>query len=204
MMHVEYKVRLSDHDFAVGSRHQLTPSVYAGIVIKPDAMEREAVTYSGPTYVAIRSEKHSSSTAATHAHYLRKVFTLDHFEKLVKTEDGRVKPVLMLFVDGGPDENPRFSGVIVNAVSHFREYDLDALFIFTNAPGRSAFNRVERRMAPLSRELSGVVLPYDHFGSHLDGNGKTIDEELELQNFNHAGKSVFKNAVTVHFYSKDC
>lgn len=31
-MHLNYKVRLDDHDFAVGERHQLTPSVYAGII----------------------------------------------------------------------------------------------------------------------------------------------------------------------------
>jgi hypothetical protein len=55
-------------------------------------------------------------------------------------------------------------------------------------PGRSAYNRVERRMAPLSRELSGVILPHDHFGSHLDNSGKTVDEELELKNFAEAGK----------------
>lgn len=54
------------------------------------------------------------------------------------------------------------------AISNFLEYKLDAIFIATNAPGRSAFNRVERRMAPLSRDLAGLVLPHDHFGSHLD------------------------------------
>ncbi len=43
-------------------------------------------------------------------------------------------------------------------------------------------------MAPLSRELSGLILPHDHFGSHLDPAGKTIDEELEKQNFGFAGQ----------------
>ena len=33
----------------------------------------------------------------------------------------------------------------------------------------------------------GVILQHDHFGTHLDKNGKTIDDELELQNFEHAG-----------------
>lgn len=91
-------------------------------------------------------------------------------------------------MDGGPDENPRYPKVIAHAIEHFKDFDLDGLFIFTNAPGRSAYNRVERRMAPLSRELSGVILPHDHFGSHLDGNGKTIDTELEYKNFGHAGR----------------
>ena len=60
----------------------------------------------------------------------------------------------------------------------------------TNAPGRSAFNRVERRMAPLSRELAGLILSHDHYGSHLDSQGKTIDEEVEKQNFEFAGKTL--------------
>ena len=36
--------------------------------------------------------------------------------------------------------------------------------------------------------MSGVILPLDHFGTHLDHNNKTIDEELELQNFEYAGE----------------
>ena len=68
------------------------------------------------------------------------------------------------------------------------EHDLDAYFLATNAPWRSAFNRMERRMSNLSKELSGVILPHDHFGTHLDHNNKTIDEELELQNFEYAGE----------------
>ena len=53
---------------------------------------------------------------------------------------------------------------------------------------QAAYNRVECHMAPLSRELSSVILPHDHFGSHLDSSGRTVDKELELQNFAEAGK----------------
>lgn len=62
------------------------------------------------------------------------------------------------------------------------------MIIITNAPGRSAFNRVKRRMTHLSRELSGLILPHDHFGNHLNSFGKTINSDLEFQNFKHAGK----------------
>lgn len=58
----------------------------------------------------------------------------------------------------------------------------------TNAPGRSAFNRIERRMASLSSQLAGLVLPHDTYGSHLDSKGFTIDEEKERENFKAAGK----------------
>ncbi|KAL0868273.1 hypothetical protein ABMA27_007804 [Loxostege sticticalis] len=109
----------------------------------------EAVTYSGPTYVAIRSGIHSSSTASTHLSYLR------NLEEILKDEEGRLKPVVLIISDGGPEENPRYPKVISHAIHNFVLHNLDAIFIFTNAPGRSAFNRVERRMAPLSRELFG-------------------------------------------------
>lgn len=72
----------------------------------------------------------------------------------------------------------------------FLKYNLDAVFVACNAPGRSAFNRVERRMAVLSKALAGVILPYDHYGTHLEANGDTNDVELEKLNFSHAGKTL--------------
>ena len=35
-MHLEYKVRLLDHDFPIGTRHKLIPSVYAQCNIKAE------------------------------------------------------------------------------------------------------------------------------------------------------------------------
>lgn len=188
LMHVEYRVSLPDHDFVKGGRHKLIPSVIAGIEIKPGgAGQASDVTYSGPTYVSIRSGKHDTSNAATHAFDFERVIDLPEFEYLIK-HNGVVKPVLIKNCDGGPDENPRYSKVIRTAIHHFVKYDLDAYYIVTNAPGRSAFNRVERRMAPLSKELAGVVLPHDTFGTHLDKSGNTVDSELEKKNFASAGE----------------
>lgn len=188
LMHVEYKVSLPDHDFVIASGHKLIPSVYALCQVKPNEMGRpEAVSYNGPTYIAIRSGKNSSSTATSHAQDLDTLLTIESFSKFIKNIDSKVKPVLIISSDGGPDENPRYRKVIAHAIEHFKQYDLDAVFIVTNAPGRSAFNRVERRMAPLSRELTGVVLPHDSFGNHLDSSGRTLDESLEKDNFKKAG-----------------
>ncbi|CAH0560582.1 unnamed protein product [Brassicogethes aeneus] len=106
----------------------------------------------------------------------------------MKNADNEVKPVLIISSDGGPDENPRYRKVIAHAIGHFKKYDLDAIFIVTNTPGRSTFNRVEGRMAPLSRELTGVVLPHDSFGTHLDSSGRTVDVSLEENNFKKAGE----------------
>lgn len=190
-MHVEYKIHLPDHDWVVASRHKLTPSVYAGILIKENCMGRkDAVTHSGPTYITIRSVKHNSSTASSHSKDLEKLLELEDFQPMVKGDDGKIKPIFMMSVDGGPDENPRYQKVISHAIDNLKKYELDVIFIFTNAPGRSAFNRVERRMAPLSRTLSGVILPHDYYGSHLDSASKTVDDDLELKNFHYAGEAL--------------
>lgn len=105
-------------------------------------------------------------------------------------EQGETKPVFVATVDGGPDENPRYRKVIDHAIDHFKKCNLDALFLITNAPGRSAYNRVERRMAPLSRQLSGLILPHNNFGTHLNEASVTIDHDLEKKNFGFAGKAL--------------
>ncbi|KAL4710004.1 hypothetical protein ACJJTC_015982 [Scirpophaga incertulas] len=183
IMHLEYRIRLPDHDWVIAERHKLIPSVYGAMRIEKGGMGRpDAVTYSGPTYIAIRSGKHSSSTAKTHHSDFNRILQLPEFA------DFASKPVVIFSVDGGPDENPRYPKVIASAIKKFKELNLDAVFVATNAPGRSAFNRVERRMAPLSLPLSGLVLPHDTFGNHLDANGKTTNSDLELKNFAQAGK----------------
>ena len=53
LMHLEYKVRLKDHDFVVGGRHKLIPSVYCECNVLPNGK----ISYSGNTY--IRSVVHN-------------------------------------------------------------------------------------------------------------------------------------------------
>ena len=104
----------------------------------------EAVSYSGSTYIAIRSGKHSSSTAMSHDLDFERLLHLKEFEDMTRSGiDRLVKPVFVFTVDGGPDENPHYQTLIKVAIHHFVQHDLDALFIAANAPGRSAFNRVE-------------------------------------------------------------
>lgn len=174
-------------------RHKLIPSVYAGIILKEKRFGNpDFVTYSVPTIIRVRSGKHDSSTARSHAIDLDHVINSAIFSSLAKTEPGeenearKVNPVIVLSTDGGPDENPRFEKMIQFGIMQSKNSDLDALFIVTNAPGRSAYNRVERRMAPLSHQLSDVILEHEHYGSHLDNQGRTIDSDLEKNKFEHA------------------
>lgn len=197
LMHLQYEISLPDHTWVKAARHKLIPSIYAGIIIKEGGFgDPSFVTYSGPTCAFIRSGKHDTSDASTHADDFSRVLASEIFQSLckVKTEQDtdvkQIKPVVIMTSDGGPDENPRYSKVIRHAISHFKTYDLDALYIATNAPGRSAFNRVERRMAPLSHALSGVILDHEHYGSHLNSQAETTDPVKEKENFKHAGETL--------------
>ncbi|XP_065648493.1 uncharacterized protein LOC136077966 [Hydra vulgaris] len=173
LMHMEYKVKLMDHDFVVGPQHKLISSVY-GIC---EVNKTGNISYSGNTFICIRSGKHDTSNAFTHAFDVRELF---------KTKLVERRPIMLMEIDGAQDEAPRFPKTLATAVDLFRLLDLDALLHGVNAAGVSAFNPVERRMAPLSHDLAGIILPHDYFGNHLDSSGKTIDQKLELENFQKA------------------
>ena len=98
--------------------------------------------------------------------------------------------MLILRPDGGPDLNPRHPKNQNAYGKLFKDLDLDALLIALHPEGYSAFNPVERRMAPLSRELIGVIFEHQHYGNHLNSAKKTIDVELEKKNFAYAGKAL--------------
>ena len=186
LMNMNVRVRLPDHDFVKGSRHGLTPSVMA--IHRID--EQGKVGFSGETYIAVRSLKHNNSSAFSHHEDLIRMVEL--FPEAFKTENGDIKPVMIKGTDGGPDENPRFEKNIFMASKTFQEFKLDLYIEVTNAPGLSAFNKVERKMFHLSKELTGVLLPHDTYGTHLDNAGKTIDTDLEMKNFQAAGKTLCK------------
>lgn len=114
---------------------------------------------------------------------------MPEFEAFFKY-NGEIKPVFVFTVDGGLDEHPRYEKTIKVGIHYFQKYDLDCFIVATNSPHRSCFNRVETRMAPLSRELSGVLLPHDKFGNHLNSKLETVDEKLEKQNFKFAGEAL--------------
>lgn len=186
LMHLSYKVKLPDHDWVVASKHKLIPSVFAALSIDD---KLKTITYSGPTYVAIRSGKHDKSTAESHGKDFRRLMELENYANFVKSPGANtMKPIVCILSDGGPDENPRYPKVLTQAAHNFKLFDLDCIIVATNAAGLSAFNPVERRMASLSRDLSGLILPHDHFGTHLDDQCRTNDINLEKKNFQKAGE----------------
>lgn len=89
LMNMPCRIRLPDHDFAVGNRHLLCPSVVA--VNKIDGSGH--VGYSGETYIGIRSQKHNNSSAFSHHQDLQRVAEL--FPEALKDDDGNMGSKLM-------------------------------------------------------------------------------------------------------------
>ena len=76
VMHVEYKVKLLDHDFVIVKQNKLVPSVIGDMQVKANTFSPDGVTYSGPTYIGIRSAKHLGSCAYNHLVGLFKLTSL--------------------------------------------------------------------------------------------------------------------------------
>ena len=75
-MHLDYQVKLPDHQYVVAASHKLKPSVYALSTIDPSLVGvPEAVRYTGPTAIRVRSCKHDRSTRETHLTYLTQLLT---------------------------------------------------------------------------------------------------------------------------------
>ena len=155
LMHLDYHVHLPDHDFVIRQKHKLIPSVY-GVC---EASTNGKVTYWGDTFILIRTVKHDTSSAYTHAYDGRELFT----SKLIER-----KPVLILVTDGATDEAMRFPKTLNTAVDLFKMLNLDTFIHGVTTAGLWAFSLVEHRMAPLSQDLAGIILPRNHFGDHMD------------------------------------
>ncbi|CAG8844678.1 8512_t:CDS:2, partial [Gigaspora margarita] len=112
-----------------------------------------------------------------------------NLDQTLKIEN-EFKLILVLLVDGGLDKNPRYLKNIEEYCKLFKILNLDYFTIRTHAPEQSAYNPVERSMSTLSEKLGEIILPVDHFGSHLDTMGNVTDSNLELRNSHYAGEKL--------------
>ena len=113
---------------------------------------------------------------------------MEEFQDAALTPNKDVKPLVFVSVNGGPEEAPKNQQALAVLARQFENNDLDVVFVFTHAPGSSAYNPVERQMSTLSKDTAGIILPFNTFGNHLDASNKTIDSELEIKNFQATGK----------------
>lgn len=177
---MEYDVRLPDPDFVVASKHTLVPSVNAACEIQTTSSRcQPEISYAGQLYITIHSLKHEPNTAFTHGRDFDHVLELEQFTSVAKNGD-QVKPIVLTFIDGGPNENPQFSEVLSVAIDRFRKYKLDVHIAMTHASAMSAYNCVERQRAPLNKVLPRIAVNHDASGTHQGDSGRGPGRYMEL------------------------
>ena len=77
--------------------------------------------------------------------------------------------------------------VLPSIILQFFTHNLVKLFIAINAQGEAHVFELNA-IYPANRELPRLILPHDHFGSHLDAARRSIDDDLEITNFDFAGQ----------------
>ncbi|CAG8621288.1 13386_t:CDS:2, partial [Dentiscutata erythropus] len=199
LMRLEYRIELPDHDWVVAERHKLIPSVYTILDIQESKYgHADVVTYLGPTFIRICSSKHDSSTTYSHGKDFDNLISEEQLRNYTTTINEQPKLVVVILNDSGPDENPQYKKTIQIIIEHFDKYDLDTIIVACFVLYQSTLNPVERQIASLSHDLASVILLHDMFGTHLDSQLKTNDDELEKCNFKAAGNaltSIWKNTI---------
>lgn len=158
--------------------------VYASCIIDDAGL----VTTDGPTYISIRSVKHDRISIECEEVDFDRVVKLKEFEKTARNHIGEVKPIIIMNSDViDPLDYTRFRKTLYFSIKKFKTYNLDAFILVTQAPGQSTLNIAQRRLALLAQDLTGLVLPHNYFGTHLNISGLTVDADLEKMNFKKTG-----------------
>ncbi|KAK3107234.1 hypothetical protein FSP39_009952 [Pinctada imbricata] len=147
----------SDNDFA---KMSIIPSVTMKIDIP------EIITgsfYRGQVYVGLKDHIFESSSPIPHMAELMKILCPDG-------QYANVKPILLMYTDGGPDHRVNFMSVKASLICLFRALNLDMLVAVRTAPNASWRNPPERIMSILNLALNCVGLMR-----------KEMDEEFEAK-----------------------
>ena len=183
VMHVNYEISLPDHDFVKATKHKLTPSGYAACKICATSSKViPEISYSGPTYIAIRNGMHDSSTTYSDGCNFGYLLELKQFQSVAKVGN-EAKPIAIIFSDGRPDENPHFPNALNVFIHHFKEHKFDVLLVSIHAPAMSAYYQVQTKMLPLNKALAGLILPYNASANHLDYQRRKDNVDLKNNSF---------------------
>ncbi|CAG8717623.1 18158_t:CDS:2, partial [Cetraspora pellucida] len=153
-------VELPDHDWVVAERHKLILLVYAILDVQEGRYEHaDAVTYLGPTFIRVHSDKHDSSTAYSHGKDFDDLMNERKLHNYTTTIDEQPKPVVVLLTDGGPDENPHYKKTVQMMIEHFDTYDLDTIIVACFAPHQNAQLRTnDKELEKRNFKAAGDVL----------------------------------------------
>jgi hypothetical protein len=134
------KFAVADHDF---TRLSLTPSVSLAIDV-PETIEESF--YRGRVFVILKENAFQPSSPIRHMTELQQTL-----KRLVP-----VKPILVIYTDGGPDHRLTYLSVQLSLMAIFLDLDLDFICAVRTPPQHSWKNPVERIMSIINLALQGV------------------------------------------------
>lgn len=145
-----------DHDMQ--SLGYITPSVCLKVAI-PE--EQDGSFYRGEVSVTFKDSIFQPSNPWRHA---------TEIESMLKSEspESDVKPILLLFSDGGPDHRVTYHSVKLSLIVLFKKLDLDLLVAGRTAPGHSWLNPCERIMSLINLGLQNVSLTPSECSSDME------------------------------------
>ena len=86
------------------------------VCAKSRRIENGELSYSGNTFIRIRSGKHDSSSAHTHAYGMKELFDSSNLPE---------RPILVPSTDGAQDEAPCYPKPLATAIYFFKHLKLD-------------------------------------------------------------------------------
>ena len=153
----------ADHDFPVDSKFHIIPSgtlqiLYdteetPGLVQDTQGRDHVATSRSGKLTIVNRSAKFMGSNSQTHMNDVYRI--MNETERASSSEP---KLILWIIADGGPDWNVKSPLALMSYGRLFRRLKKDVLGVSMPAPGHSRANEIERKWAPVTNLVAGVVL----------------------------------------------
>ncbi len=117
--------------------------------------------HSGPLHLFLKPDCYLPSNSQMHLNNLLKVLK----------QEAKLKSVLAIMCDGGPDWSTKPLINILNYGRLWKNLNLDCLILVCHAPGSSKFNPIERAWARINHFLAGTTVPDSVNLPTLDGKG---------------------------------
>jgi hypothetical protein len=129
------------------------PEETPGLVQDAQGRDHVVTSRSGKLTIVNRSAKFMGSNSQTHMNDVYRI--MNETERASSSEP---KPILWIIADGGPDWNVKSPLALMSYGRLFRRLKKDVLGVSMPAPGHSRANEIERKWAPVTNLVAGVVL----------------------------------------------
>ena len=160
-----------DHD--VQSKGSITPSVCLSVTVPDDISES---FYNGEVTVSYKDSVFEGSNPFRHA---------VEMEHILRQKE--LKPVLIVYSDGGPDHRLTYHSVKLALIILFKRLGIDTLIAPRTAPGHSWLNPAERIMSVLNLGLQNVALMREECTSTMEGALRSTNSMTDIRT--KAGKT---------------